>query len=90
MREKIDWNQVYKDWKTSGLPAKAYCKANNICISSFYKNKHLLNNQEVCNDDAKIFQPVSVIEPETITFTINGVNITCYRNDISVFMEAFK
>ena len=89
MGEKVNWTQVYKDWEASGLSVKTYCTTNHICISSFYKNKHVLNDQEADNDD-KAFQPISIIEQETITFTINGVNITCNRNDISVFMEIFR
>lgn len=43
MKEKRDWDQVFKDWESSGKTIKDYCKGNHISVAAFYKNKRVFN-----------------------------------------------
>ena len=36
------------------------------------------------------FTQINIKEPETITFTINDITITCNRTDVQVFLEVFR
>jgi len=69
------------------MPIKNYCKDNHISVAAFYRNKKVLDVEEVtCGS----FTQIVVEEPETITFTINDITISCNRSDIQVFLEAFR
>lgn len=90
MKEKRDWNQVFKEWEASGMTVTDYCKDRHISVAAFYKNKKVLKNKE---DDQPIevaFTRINVQELDSITFAINDIIITCNRNDVQVFLEAFK
>jgi hypothetical protein len=39
----IDWANIIKQWKTSGLPQAAYCKANKINYNQFVYQKSKLS-----------------------------------------------
>ena len=90
MKEKRDWDQVFKDWESSGKTIKDYCKGNHISVAAFYKNKRVLNDQEVTETTDGSFTQINIKEPETITFTINDITITCNRTDVQVFLEVFR
>jgi hypothetical protein len=44
---KIDWINIIKQWKSSGLSQMSYCKANNINYNQFvYQNAKLLSRSK--------------------------------------------
>ena len=46
IRGKEKWKEVIEAKKQSGLTIKKYCNDNLICISSFYKQKALILEEE--------------------------------------------
>ena len=54
IRGKEKWKEVIEAQKQSGLTIKNYCNDNPICISSFYKQKALILDEE------NIFIPVII------------------------------
>ena len=46
IRGKEKWKEVIEAQKQSGLTIKKYCNDNPICISSFYKQKALILDEE--------------------------------------------
>lgn len=44
-QNKIDWVDIIKRWKTSGLSQMAYCKANNISFNQFNYQQSKLSAQ---------------------------------------------
>ena len=46
IRGKEKWKEVIEAQKQSGLTIKNYCNDNPICISSFYKQKALILDEE--------------------------------------------
>ncbi len=46
IRGKEKWKEVIEAQKQSGLTIKKYCNDNPICISSFYKQKALILEEE--------------------------------------------
>ena len=46
IRGKEKWKEVIEAQKQSGLTIKKYCNDNHICISSFYKQKALILEEE--------------------------------------------
>ena len=46
IRGKEKWKEVIEAQKQSGLTIKKYCNDNHICISSFYKQKALILDEE--------------------------------------------
>lgn len=47
---QYDWKKIINSQKESTLTVKEFCRQNNICVSSFYKSKRRLEN-----DDFKVF-----------------------------------
>lgn len=90
MKEKRDWNQVVKDYEASGMSVKEFCKENHISMVAFYKNKKILKNDESTENIEETFTQINIQDPDLITFTINGIDITCDRSDVRVFLEAVK
>lgn len=91
MKEKRDWDQIFKDWEASGMPINDFCKDRQISVSGFYKNKKVLRNQDKTETSERTFTQINIQEPDpTITFTINDITITCNRKDVQVFLEAFR
>ena len=41
-------------------------------------------------DAYETFTQINIQDPDLITFTINGIDITCDRSDVCVFLEAVK
>lgn len=90
MKGKRDWDQVFKNCEASGMTITDYCKSNHISLSAFYKNKKLLNDQPGNDAADRTFTQINIHEPETITFTINDITITCNRNDVHFILETFR
>ena len=57
---------------------------------AFYKNKKILKNDESIENIEETFTQINIQDPDLITFTINGIDITCDRSDVCVFLEAVK
>lgn len=57
--------------KESTLTVKEFCRQNNICVSSFYKSKRRLENDELQSD---LFVPVEVADDAhpNVSMTIDG------------------
>ena len=71
---KYDWSKIIVNQQNSGLSVKKYCKINKICVSSFYKAKNRLNNEDV---EVKEFIPLEVIDhcQSMISMNIDGHTI---------------
>ena len=52
---QYDWKKIINSQKESTLTVKEFCRQNNICVSSFYKSKRRLENDELQSD---LFVPV--------------------------------
>lgn len=66
-----DWKKTIENQKESTLTVKEYCRQNNICVSSFYKSKRRLENDDLQNH---LFVPVEVVHdiPSNISMNIDG------------------
>ena len=85
MRQAKDWNKLICEWENSDLSVETFCKNQQISVSSFYKHKRKLTQSTEC-----VFTPVVVKSNDTISFIVNGINITCDCNDIAAILEAAK
>lgn len=56
---QYDWKKIINSQKESTLTVKEFCRQNNICVSSFYKSKRRLENDELQSD---LFVPVEVVD----------------------------
>jgi hypothetical protein len=68
----IDWVNIIKQWKISGMPQTAYCKANDINYNQFvYQNAKL--SVRAAKGSSKLL-PVKITHPEkTVTVQNNFV-----------------
>lgn len=59
-RSPIEWDQIRDKWRQSGLSQRAFCRNENINISSFNKclNRKRLNGSTIsnCTSDLKFLQ----------------------------------
>ena len=74
IRGKEKWKEVIEAQKQSGLTIKKYCNDNHICISSFYKQKALILEEE------NTFLPV-------IDFDIDHHHISCSKQNLKILLE---
>ena len=65
---QYDWKKIIGSQKESTLTVKEYCKQNNICVSSFYKSKRRLKNDEL---DSDLFVPVEVVHDSRSNISMN-------------------
>ena len=80
IRGKEKWKEVIEAQKQSGLTIKKYCNDNPICISSFYKQKALILDEE------NIFIPVIIDKSnDVIDFDIDR---DVYKRQL--FINTFK
>lgn len=68
---QYDWKKIINSQKESTLTVKEFCRQNNICVSSFYKSKRRLENDELQSD---LFVPVEVVGDAhpNVSMTIDG------------------
>ena len=79
IRGKEKWKEVIEAQKQSGLTIKKYCNDNPICISSFYKQKALILDEE------NIFIPVIIDKSNDVIDLILTVIVFSVPNKISRF-----
>ena len=81
MRGKEKWKEVIEAQKQSGLTIKKYCNDNHICISSFYKQKALILEEE------NTFLPVILDKSnDVIDFDIDH-HISCSKQNLKILLE---
>ncbi len=76
----IDWVNIIKQWKTSGLPQAAYCEANKINYNQFTYQKAKLSLH--IKTSSKLL-PVKVTQHES-TSTVGNNFILHYSNGLKV------
>jgi len=82
IRGKEKWKKVIEAQKQSGLTIKKYCNDNPICISSFYKQKALILDEE------NIFIPVIIDKSnDVIDFDIDRHRIFCSKQNFKILLE---
>ena len=82
IRGKEKWKEVIEAQKQSGLTIKNYCNDNPICISSFYKQKALILDEE------NIFIPVIIDKSnDVIDFDIDRHHISCSKQNFKILLE---
>ena len=82
IRGKEKWKEVIEAQKQSGLTIKKYCNDNPICISSFYKQKALILDEE------NIFIPVTIDKSnDVIDFDIDRHRIFCSKQNFKILLE---
>ena len=82
IRGKEKWKEVIEAQKQSGLTIKKYCNDNPICISSFYKQKALILDEE------NIFFPVIIDKSnDVIDFDIDRHRIFCSKQNFKILLE---
>ena len=82
IRGKEKWKEVIEAQKQSGLTIKNYCNDNPICISSFYKQKALILDEE------NIFIPVIIDKSnDVIDFDIDHHRISCSKQNLKILLE---
>lgn len=82
IRGKEKWKEVIEAQKQSGLTIKNYCNDNPICISSFYKQKALILDEE------NIFIPVIIDKSnDFIDFDIDRHRIFCSKQNFMILLE---
>ena len=79
IRGKEKWKEVIEAQKQSGLTIKKYCNDNHICISSFYKQKALILEEE------NTFLPVIIDKSMMLLILILTIIIFPVPNKISRF-----
>ena len=79
IRGKEKWKEVIEAQKQSGLTIKKYCNDNPICISSFYKQKALILDEE------NTFLPVIIDKSMMLLILILTIIIFPVPNKISRF-----
>ena len=81
IRGKEKWKEVIEAQKQSGLTIKKYCNDNHICISSFYKQKALILDEE------NTFIPVIIDKSnDVIDFDIDH-HISCSKQNLKILLE---
>ena len=82
IRGKEKWKEVIEAQKQSGLTIKKYCNDNPICISSFYKQKALILDEE------NTFLPVIIDKSnDVIDFDIDRHRIFCSKQNFMILLE---
>ena len=82
IRGKEKWKEVIEAQKQSGLTIKNYCNDNPICISSFYKQKALILDEE------NIFIPVIIDKSnDVIDFDIDRDRVFCSKQNFKILLE---
>ena len=82
IRGKEKGKEVIEAQKQSGLTIKNYCNDNPICISSFYKQKALILDEE------NIFIPVIIDKSnDVIDFDIDHYHISCTKQNLKILLE---
>ena len=79
IRGKEKWKEVIEAQKQSGLTIKKYCNDNHICISSYYKQKALILEEE------NTFLPVIIDKSMMLLILILTIIIFPVPNKISRF-----
>lgn len=76
------WIKIIEDQKSSGETVKDYCHKHHIGVSTFYKKKAMLHNNDV-------FTPVIVEDnsDHLIEFIIDKHHISCSRHDLKMILE---
>ena len=60
---KERWKSLFSECQSSGMTVRDWCKANNICEQTYYRNLRRLR-EEICRS-----LPASAVEPEKpVTF----------------------
>ena len=82
IRRKEKWKEIIEAQKQSGLTIKKYCTDNHICISSFYKQKALILEEE------NTFLPVVIDKGnDNIDFEIDHHHISCSKHNLKYLLE---
>ncbi|WP_270832918.1 IS66 family insertion sequence element accessory protein TnpA [Faecalibacillus intestinalis] len=82
IRGKEKWEEIFEAQKQSGLTIKKYCTDNHICISSFYKQKALILEEE------NTFLPVvSDKDNDNIDFEVDHHHISCSKQNLKILLE---
>ena len=82
IRGKEKWKEVIEAQKQSGLTIKKYCNDNHICISSFYKQKALILEEE------NTFLPVILDKSnDVIDFDSDHHHISCSKQNLKILLE---
>ena len=82
IRGKEKWKEVIEAQKQSGLTIEKYCNDNHICISSFYKQKALILEEE------NTFLPVIIDKShDVIDFDIDHHPISCSKQNLKILLE---
>ena len=82
IRGKEKWKEVIEAQKQSGLTIKKYCNDNHICISSFYKQKALILEEE------NTFIPVIIDKSnDVIDFDIDHHHISCTKQNLKILLD---
>ena len=79
IRGKEKWKEVIEAQKQSGLTIKKYCNDNHISISSYYKQKALILEEE------NTFLPVTIDKSMMLLILILTIIIFPVPNKISRF-----
>lgn len=83
---KKDWNKIIEDQLESGLTVKEYCRVNKMSQSNFYRHKQEMS-EDSDHTSVTMFTPV-IVENEIITFSLDGHQIICSKNDVHLLLEA--
>ena len=82
IRGKEKWKEIFEAQKQSGLTIKKYCTDNHFCISSFYKQKALILEEE------NTFLPVvSDKDNDNIDFEVDHHHISCSKQNLKILLE---
>ena len=78
----IDWINIIKQWKTSGMPQAVYCKANDINYNQFvYQNAKLSAHTK---SSSKLL-PVKITHPEQ-TATVQNNFVLHYPSGLKLYI----
>lgn len=97
-----EWKQHIDAQMESNIPIEKYCKQNGLTTSVFYvKRKLIYPNEKLkrkhvvapsITETKPEFMPVKITNSNTektdlnITFRVNGIEISCNRNDIKIIL----
>ena len=95
MEKETYWTQVFQDQKESGLPITQYCKQNGIIESTYYyyREKYLKKKSDdvvLATRDVSMFQQITIESSEEISFKVNGLTISCRKDNIKFILEALQ
>jgi len=71
-----NWDQLIKDWKSSGKSINQFCQSKKIPVHKFYYHRHQRNKKFKTGDFTKIKLPSELSKPigRSINFTIKFPN----------------